>query len=237
MCLEIKFSQYVPLCFSQTTQVPEELQSCVHLLARTYRYETLSLARRAVSCDTSEETSYKYEGDMRALVDGAREQVSTLLRNHTEGITSTELWTLLQRLGTLRVVFLGEPEDSVYHLSHFYGEAIAGVTVGLSLAKACGSVTRESSKNATTSTRARSTTAPSLLEEYIIRQNATNALYWSNPDLVSFLFAMLIGLDTLVVPVLGSDVVRALLNAVMSSHQSSNVGTIGQHGSAMHSAS
>ncbi|KAL1483049.1 hypothetical protein MTO96_013092, partial [Rhipicephalus appendiculatus] len=86
--LTLSHGEHVP-------QVPEELQSCVHLLARTYRYGTLSLARHAVSRDTSEGNSYKYEGDMRALVDGAREQVSALLRNHTEGMTSAELWTAL----------------------------------------------------------------------------------------------------------------------------------------------
>ncbi|XP_037515221.2 uncharacterized protein LOC119391626 [Rhipicephalus sanguineus] len=129
--LTLSHGEHVP-------QVPEELQSCVHLLARTYRYGTLSLARHAVSRDTSEGNSYKYEGDMRALVDGAREQVSALLRNHTEGMTSAELWTALQRLDTLRVVFLGEPEDRVEHLSRYYGASIADITAGLSLARARG---------------------------------------------------------------------------------------------------
>ncbi|KAH8039791.1 hypothetical protein HPB51_008793 [Rhipicephalus microplus] len=150
MRLEIKFSQYVPLRFSQTTQVPEELQSCVQLLARTYRYGTLSFARCAVSRDTSERTSY----------------------NNPERAEDN----LEARWPQLRV----KPRADYFEMR--------------------------------------------------------NTLLIS-PSLVSFLFAMLIGLDPLVVPVLGSDVVRALLNAVVSSHQSSNVGTIGEHGSAMHSAS
>ncbi|KAH7956984.1 hypothetical protein HPB52_014034 [Rhipicephalus sanguineus] len=271
--LTLSHGEHVP-------QVPEELQSCVHLLARTYRYGTLSLARHAVSRDTSEGNSYKYEGDMRALVDGAREQVSALLRNHTEGTTSAELWTALQRLDTLRVVFLGEPEDSLEHLSRYYGASIAGITAGLSLARARGSAMAsdvvpalfsESSKNTTTSnTSSMLTAVPTLLEEYVIRQNTTNALYWSNPEraeenletrwpplrvkpradyfetrntlfispsLVSFLSAMLIGLDPLVVPVLGSDVVRALLSVVVSSQQLSDVATTGQQGSAVQAAS
>ncbi|XP_049271260.1 uncharacterized protein LOC119391490 [Rhipicephalus sanguineus] len=257
--------------FSRTTQVPEELQSCVHLLARTYRYGTLSLARHAVSRDTSEGHSYKYEGDMRALVDGAREQVSALLRKHTEGMTSAELWTALQRLDTLRVVFLGEPEDSVEQLSRYYGAAVASNGTVYSFVQARGTAMSQSSKNANAgSASSKSAAAPSLLEEYVVRQNATNALYWSNPEraeenletrwppfrvkppadyfetrntllispsLVSFLSAMLIGLDPLVVPALGSDVVRALLSVVVSSQQSSDIGTTGQQSSAGHIAS
>ncbi|XP_075744222.1 neprilysin-like [Rhipicephalus microplus] len=252
-------------------QVPEELQSCVHLLARTYRYGALSLARHAVSRDTSEGNSYKFEGGMRALVDGAREQIATLLHNHTAGTTTAELRPVLQRLDALRVVFLEEPDDSVEHLSRYYGASTAGITAGLSLAKARDSARSESSKNTTTSSVSSSSrAAPSLLEEYVIRQNATNALYWSHPDraeenletrwpplrvrpradyfearntllispsLVSFLSAMLIGLDPLVVPVLGSDVVRALLSVVVGSQQSSDAGTTGQQGSAVHSVS
>ncbi|KAL1483050.1 hypothetical protein MTO96_013093 [Rhipicephalus appendiculatus] len=152
-------------------------------------------------------------------------------------------------------------------LEHDRGNILVGLTEK-SVASASQS---ESSKNATTSTApSRSAAAPSLLEEYVIRQNATNALYWSNPEraeenletrwpplrikpradyfetrntllispsLVSFLSAMLIGLDPLVVPVLGSDVVRALLSVVASSQQTSDVGTTGQQGSAVHSAS
>ncbi|KAL3214033.1 hypothetical protein MRX96_035062 [Rhipicephalus microplus] len=76
---------------------------------------------------------------MRALVDGAREQIATLLRNHTAGTTTAELRTVLQRLDGLRVVFLEEPDDSVEHLSRYYGASTAGITAGLSLAKAWGS--------------------------------------------------------------------------------------------------
>ncbi|KAL3214032.1 hypothetical protein MRX96_035061 [Rhipicephalus microplus] len=48
---------------------------------------------------------------------------------------------------------------------------------------------------------------------------------------------MLIGLDPLVVPVVGSDVVHALLSVVVGSLQSSDVGTTSQQGSAVHSVS
>lgn len=61
---------------------------------------------------------------MGALVDGAREQVAALLRNGTSWMTATELWTALQRLDTLRVVFLAEPDGSMEHVSRYYRPAI-----------------------------------------------------------------------------------------------------------------
>ncbi|XP_065296013.1 uncharacterized protein [Dermacentor albipictus] len=130
--LPLSHGEHVP-------QVPEELQACVHLLARTYRFGALSLARQAVSRDINDGNSYKYEGDVRALVDGAREQVSALLRNRTAWMTAAELWTALQRLDALRVVFLGEPDDSAEHLSQYYAAALSGIGAGQSLARARGS--------------------------------------------------------------------------------------------------
>ncbi|KAH7958449.1 hypothetical protein HPB49_001844 [Dermacentor silvarum] len=50
--LTLSHGEHVP-------QVPEELQACVHLLARTYRFGALSLARQAVSRDTSDGSNYK----------------------------------------------------------------------------------------------------------------------------------------------------------------------------------
>ncbi|KAH7984793.1 hypothetical protein HPB49_025734 [Dermacentor silvarum] len=119
-------------------QVPEELQACVHLLARTYRFGALSLARQAVRRDSSDGNGYKYEGAMRTLVDGARDQVAALLRNRTTRMTSVELWTALQRLDTLRVVFLAEPEDSAEHLSRYYGAALASIDTARSLTQVRG---------------------------------------------------------------------------------------------------
>lgn len=250
--LTLSHGEHVP-------QVPEELQACVHLLARTYRFGALSLARQAVSRDTSDGSNYKYEGDMRALVDAAREQVSALLRNRTGWMTATELWTALQRLDALRVVFLGEPEDSTEHLSRYYGAALSGIGPGQSLARAHGLATSELS-DSTTTFSSRSASKATLLEEYVLQQRATNELYWNNPEraednletrwpslrvkpradyfetrntllispsLVSFLSAMMVGLDPLVVPVLGADVVRALLNAVVSSQRLGDAGATG----------
>ncbi|XP_075744226.1 membrane metallo-endopeptidase-like 1 [Rhipicephalus microplus] len=215
-------------------QVPEELQSCVHLLARTYRYGALSLARHAVSRDTSEGNSYKYEGDMRAMVDGAREQIATLLRNHTTGTTTAELRTVLQRLDALRVVFLEEPDDSVERLSRYYGASTAGTTAGLSLAKARGSARWSDPERAEENLETR---WPPLRVSPRADYFETRNTLLISPSLVSFLSAMLIGLDPLVVPVVGSDVVRALLSVVVGSQQSLDVGKTGQQGSAGHSVS
>ncbi|XP_075526610.1 neprilysin-1-like [Dermacentor variabilis] len=232
-------------------QVPEELQACVHLLARTYHFGALSLARQAVSRDSGDGNGYKYEGAVRALVDGARDQVSALLRNRTARMTSVELWMALQRLDTLRVVFLAEPEQSDEHLSRYYEAALASVDTFRSLTQARDSGSSDSSGSPTTAS-SRSPDRPTFLQEYIAQQKETSDLYWNNPhrpeenletrwpalrvkprvdyfearnallvspSLVSFLSAMLVGLDPLLVPVVGSDVVRALLSVVASSQR------------------
>ncbi|XP_050028894.1 uncharacterized protein [Dermacentor andersoni] len=53
-----------------------------------------------------------------------------------------------------------------------------------------------------------------------------------SPSLVSFLSAMMVGLDPLVVPVLGTDVVRALLNVVVASQRSEGAGETGSRAAA-----
>ncbi|KAK8778623.1 hypothetical protein V5799_020034, partial [Amblyomma americanum] len=188
---------------------------------------------------------------MRSLVDGARDQLSALLRNGTAWMTASELWTALQRLDTLRVVFLGEPEDNSEQLSRYYASALTDVSEGTSNARLREWTMTNHSGNAATFT---STTVakPTLLQEYVLQQTENNDLYWNNLDrteenlenrwqplhveprvdyfearntllisrsLVSFLSSLLVGLDPLVVPVLGSDVVRGLLSLVASSRR------------------
>ncbi|XP_077495482.1 uncharacterized protein LOC144106513 [Amblyomma americanum] len=249
--LPLSHGEHVP-------QVPEELQACFHLLARTYRFGALSLARQAVSRDPTDGSSYKYEGEMRVLVDGARDQLSALLRNGTAWMTASELWTALQRLDTLRVVFLGEPEDTSERLSRYYASALNDVSGGSLNARLRDWTTvRQSRENTNHSGNVATFTSttgakPTLLQEYVLQQTETNNLYWGNlnrteenletrwppmhveprvdyfearntllisPSLVSFLSSLLVGLDPLVLPVLGSDVVGGLLSVVASSRR------------------
>lgn len=243
-------------------QVPEELQACVHLLARTYRFGTLSLARHAVSHDSVEAKNYMYENEVRALVDGAREQLATLLRNGTSWMTATELWTALQRLDTLRVVFLAEPDGSMERVSRYYRPALDNR----------GGVARPAQLHETGLTNDSEQTAPfsanggpqaTLLREYVSQHWETNALYWNNlnrpeenlearwpplqlkprtdyfearntllisPSLVSILSGLLVGLDPLVVPMLGLDVLRGLLNVLLSSQRPAGKGGVSRRG-------
>lgn len=239
-------------------QVPEELQACVHLLARTYRFGALSLARHAVSHGSVEAKNYMYENEMGALVDGAREQVAALLRNGTSWMTATELWTALQRLDTLRVVFLAEPDGSMEHVSRYYRPAIDNRGgVGRPAAQL-----HESGLAYLRKSNASEQTAPfsafggpqaTFLRECVSQHWETNALYWNSldrpeenlearwpplhlkprtdyfearntllvsPSLVSILSGLLVGIDPLVVPMLGSDVLRGLLSVLLSSQRS-----------------
>ncbi|KAK8771873.1 hypothetical protein V5799_024883 [Amblyomma americanum] len=172
--LPLSHGEHVP-------QVAEELQACIHLLAMTYRFGALSLARQAVSRDTIDGNSYKYESEMRSLVDAARDQLSALLRNGTAWMTASELWTALQRLDTLRVVFLGEPEDSSERLSRYYASALNGVSGGTSNARLREGTTTNHSGKVPAFTRTMEP-KPTLLQEYVLQQTETNDLYWSNLD-------------------------------------------------------
>ncbi|KAH8041472.1 hypothetical protein HPB51_015834 [Rhipicephalus microplus] len=123
-------------------------------------------------------------GEPRVLVQvdspGQLQQLVSLLDDHQTS-------ALLNYVAFSLTVFLspalppGGIAQELITLSH-RGTRTSGDAC-LNMRRSNPSFRAKGSKNTTTSSvSSRSRAAPSLLEEYVIRQNATNALYWSDPE-------------------------------------------------------
>lgn len=206
-------------------RVPHLLQACVHVLARTYRFGARNLARRVVVRETPDVTNLRYENEMQALVTTSRDILVKLLRGGTPWMSATEVWTALQRIDTLRLVFLEESEDAD-RVAAYYRGAVRAPTIFK---------------------RSQKTT---LLEEYLAQQNETSSLYWRtsedpeknlearwpelaftptwsyfearnilllSPSLLGFLNTVSSTFEPLVIPIIGPYVLGGLMTIVKSS--------------------
>ncbi|XP_064490383.1 uncharacterized protein LOC135401748 [Ornithodoros turicata] len=206
-------------------RVPHLLQACVHVLARTYRYGARDLARRVVVRETPDVTNLRYENEMQALTSTSRDLLVKLFRGGTQWMSPTEVWTALQRIDTLKLVFLEEP-DGPQKVASYYRKAVQAA-----------SLLKRSQKS-------------TLLEEYLAQQNETRRLYWQlnadpernlearwpeltviptwnyfearnilllSPGLLGFLNTVSATFDPLVIPIIGPYVLGGLMSIIKSS--------------------
>ncbi|CAN8023477.1 unnamed protein product, partial [Ixodes persulcatus] len=192
-------SQLLPLSHSQhVLHVPERLQACVHLLARTY------------------------EDEMRTLVAGARNVLSELLTR--SWLDAAESQAASQNLNTLRTVFLREPEKNSGHLQTYYEKAISwkkSATRNMTLLQEYVAQQIETrrlywsaSQDPETNLEAR---WPELSTEPRAEYLPSRNTLLLAPSLVSFLTGLAVRFDPLVIPILGSQVLRGLLNVLLKS--------------------
>ncbi|CAN7995297.1 unnamed protein product, partial [Ixodes pacificus] len=194
-------SRLLPLSHSQhVLHVPEQLQACVHLLARTYRFGTRMLARQAILGDGAGHKNSRWGTRAWAWASQPELAVRSLLRQAGRSSISSIFFAMhLESSLSWHVAVT----SNMTLLQEYVAQQIE--TRRLYWSASQGPETNLEARWPELSTEPRAEYLPS-----------RNTLLLA-PSLVSFLTGLAVRFDPLVIPILGSQVFRGLLNVLLKS--------------------